>query len=96
MIKGMSYFRKKRPINSNNIFEYSDEFLKEICDDLIKLKISNLSNPKSNEFNNKTKQIVGKSFNESEFKDLIDLKIEILKKKFLINLKRQEMKELNF
>ena len=46
--------------------------MKEIYDDLIKLKISNLSNPKSNEFINKTKQIVGKSFIETEFKELIE------------------------
>ena len=50
------------------------EFLKEISVDLIKLKISNLSNPKSNEFNNKTQQIVGKSFEETEFKNLVEAK----------------------
>ncbi len=65
------FSQRKNAMNSENIFDYSDEFLKEISDDLIKLKISNLSNPKSNEFNNKTKQIVGKSFEETEFKDLI-------------------------
>ena len=59
-------------MKSINIFDYSSEFLNEISDDLIKLKISNLSNPKSNEFNNRTKQIIGKSFEEDEFKDLID------------------------
>ena len=58
MIKGKLYFsQRKNAINSENIFDYSDEFLKEISDDLIKLKISNLSNPKSNEFYNRTKQI---------------------------------------
>ena len=62
------FSQRKNAMNSENIFDYSDEFLKEISDDLIKLKISNLSNPKSNEFNNKTKQIVGKSFEETEFK----------------------------
>ncbi len=68
------FSQRKNAMNSTNIFDYSDEFLKEISDDLIKLKISNLSNPKSNEFNNKTKQIVGKSFEETEFKDLIEAK----------------------
>ena len=68
------FSQRKNAMNSENIFDYSDEFLKEISDDLIKLKISNLSNPKSNEFNNKTKQIVGKSFEETEFKDLIEAK----------------------
>jgi len=68
-------------MNSRNIFDYSDEFLKEISDDLIKLKISNLSNPKSNEFYNKTKQIIGKSFEENEFKDLIEAKDNDFRKK---------------
>ena len=31
---------------------------------LVKLKIQKLSNPKNNEFDNRIKQIVGKSFNE--------------------------------
>ncbi len=68
------FSQRKNAMNSENIFDYSDEFLKEISNDLIQLKISNLSNPKSNEFYNKTKQIVGKSFEETEFKDLIEAK----------------------
>ncbi len=68
------FSQRKNAMSSENIFDYSDEFLKEISDDLIKLKISNLSNPKSNEFNNKTKQIVGKSFEQTEFEDLIEAK----------------------
>ncbi len=68
------FSQRNNAMNSENIFDYSNEFLKEISDDLIKLKISNLSNPKSNEFNNKTKQIIGKSFEENEFKDLIEAK----------------------
>ncbi len=68
------FSQRKNAMNSENIFDYSDEFLKEISDDLIKLKISNLSNPKSNEFYNKTKQIIGKSFEETEFKNLIEAK----------------------
>ncbi len=75
------FSQRKNAMNSKNIFDYSDEFLKEISDDLIKLKISNLSNPKSNEFHNKTKQIVGKSFEETEFKDLIAAKDKDFKEK---------------
>ena len=68
-------------MNSNNIFDYSDEFVKEISDDLIKLKISNLSNPKSNEFRNRIKQIVGKSFEEAELEKLILTKDKDFKEK---------------
>ncbi len=75
------FSQRKNAMNSDDIFNYSDEFLKEITDDLIKLKISNLSNPKSNEFYNKTKQIVGKSFEETEFKDLIEAKDESFREK---------------
>ena len=80
------FSQRKDAMNSENIFNYSDEFLKEISDNLIKLKISNLSKPKSNEFYNKTKQIIGKSFNETEFKNLIEAKDkdfkEIISNKF--------------
>ena len=79
------FSQRKDAMNSENIFDYSDEFLKEIIEDIIKLKIQNLSNPKSNEFSNRLKQIVGKSFDESELKGLIfgkdsELKEEIIKK----------------
>ncbi len=75
------FSQRKNAMNSENIFDYSDEFLKEISHDLIKLKISNLSNPKSNEFYNKTKQIIGKSFEETEFKNLIEAKDNDFRKK---------------
>ncbi len=68
------FSQRKNAMNSENIFDYSNEFLKEISDDLIKLKISKLSDPKTNEFSNKTKQIIGKSFEENEFKNLIEAK----------------------
>ncbi len=73
------FSQRKNAMNSENIFDYSDEFLKEILEDLIKLKIQNLSNPKSNEFNNKVRQIVGKSFNDSELQSLISAKDNELK-----------------
>ena len=82
------FSQRKNAMNSENIFDYSDEYLKEISEDLIKLKIQNLSNPKSNEFNNKVKQIVGKSFNDSELQSLISAKDNELKEK--ISLKFNE------
>jgi preprotein translocase subunit SecA len=42
-----------------------------------------LSNPKSNEFSNRLKQIVGKSFDESELKSLISAKDGELKEKII-------------
>ena len=46
-------------------------------------KIQNISNPKSNEFSNRLKQIVGKSFNEIELKKLISSKDEEIKEKII-------------
>lgn len=77
------FSQRKNAINSQSIFDYSDEFLKEIIDDIIKLKIQSLSNPKSNEFRNRLKQIVGKSFDESELKSLISTKDAELKEKII-------------
>ncbi len=75
------FSQRKNAMNSKNIFDYSNEFLKEITQDIINLKIQNLSNPKSNEFSNRLKQIVGKSFEETEFKELISLEDNKIKEK---------------
>jgi preprotein translocase subunit SecA len=90
------FSQRKDAMSSKNIFEYSDEFLKEIIQDIIKLKIQNLSNPKNNEFSNRLKQIVGKSFNESELKELLSVKDEKLKEKILFKFSesRQERVKL--
>ncbi|MDB3959255.1 preprotein translocase subunit SecA [Candidatus Pelagibacter sp.] len=77
------FSQRKNAMNSQSIFDYSDEFLKEIIDDIIKLKIQSLSNPKSNEFSNRLRQIVGKSFDESELKALISAKDVELKEKII-------------
>ncbi|MDC3037532.1 preprotein translocase subunit SecA [Candidatus Pelagibacter sp.] len=77
------FSQRKNAMNSSDIFGYSDEFLKEIIEDLIKLKIQKLSNPKSTEFSNRIKQILGKSFTDKEFEELIASKDEELKEKIL-------------
>ena len=77
------FSQRKTAMNSKNIFDYSNQFLEEICDDLIKIKIKNLSNPKSNEFTTRTKQILGKSYNDSELKELTEAKDKIFREKIL-------------
>ncbi len=77
------FSQREGVMNSNKVFEYSELFLNEIIDNLIKLKSSNASNPKNIDFNNKLKQILGKSFEENDFKDLISLKDELLKEKII-------------
>ena len=75
------FSQRKNAMNSKNIFEYSDEFLKEIIQDLVKLKIQKLSNPKNNEFDSRIKQIVGKSFDAIEMEELISATDNELKEK---------------
>ncbi len=75
------FSQRGNTMNSKNIFDYSESFLKEIIEDIIRLKIQNLSNPKSNEFSNRLKQIVGKSFEENEIKELISAKDNEIKEK---------------
>jgi len=58
-------------MNSETIFDYSEEFLKEIIDNIINLKRYKKSDPKNTEFDNKLKTIVGKSFDDKEFQELI-------------------------
>ncbi|PHX88937.1 MAG: preprotein translocase subunit SecA [Pelagibacteraceae bacterium] len=82
------FSQRKDVMNSKNIFEYSDEFLKEILENIIKLKIKKLSDPKNNEFENFLKLLFGKSFNEVEIKNLNLLKDNNLKEK--INAKFSE------
>ena len=73
------FSQRKNAMNSENIFDYSNEFLKEIIENIIKLKVQNLSNPKSNEFSNRLRQIVGKSFEEGELQEIITSKDDEIK-----------------
>ncbi len=56
------FSQRKKVISSSNIFEYSDEFLREIVDELSKLKSKKSLNPNNNEFENKLKSLMGKNF----------------------------------
>ena len=75
------FSQRKKAMSSDNIFSYSDEFLKDIIEDLIKLKILKLTNPKNNEFNNKIRQILGKSFSDQELEELTSYNDNEIKEK---------------
>ena len=68
------------------------EFLNEILDNLLISKKKSVANLKNNEFENKLKLILGKNFEENEFKNLILLNEKELKNKIIdkFNIKRQE------
>jgi len=68
-------------MNDEKVFDYSDEFLSEIIEHLISLKLQSLSKTKNNEFDNQLKILLGKSVNETEFKNLKELKNQEFKDK---------------
>ena len=81
------FSQRKDAMDSEKIFDYSDNFLSEIVDNLISLKIQKLSNPKNNEFNNKLKAIFGKSLNDNEYEELISLNDTKLREKIFEKFK---------
>ncbi len=86
------FSQRDEAMNSDKIFQYSEDFLQEILEDLIKLKIKKQSNPKSKDFENKLKSILGKNFQDSEFKLLISDNDKIFKEK-IINKFKETRKE---
>ena len=81
------FSQRKDAMDSEKIFDYSDNFLSEIVDKLISLKIQKLSNPKNNDLNNKLRTIFGKSLNDDEYDDLISLSDEKLREKIFKKFK---------
>ena len=81
------FSQRKDAMDSEKIFDYSDSFLSEIVDNLVRLKIQKLSNPKNNELINRLRTIFGKSLNDNEYDELISLSDEKLKEKILKKFK---------
>ncbi len=84
--RNVIFSQREDAMNSDKIFDYSNSFLNEIIDDLIGLKLKKKSNPKSTDFENKLKSILGKNFIYSYLEELTncsdkDLR-ESLNKKF--------------
>ena len=70
------FSQRNNVMNSDKVFDYSDEFLSEIMGHLINLKTQKLSKTKNNEFNNQLKTLLGKSIENHEFENLTNLKNE--------------------
>ena len=60
------FSQREKIITTTNIFEFSDEFLQEMINNLIQLKSKKLNNPKNIEFENKLKSLMGKNFDLSK------------------------------
>ncbi len=79
------FSQRRDAMNSNQIFEYSDHFFEEILQNLSNLKTLKVSDPKNNDFENKLRTILGKNFNQDEFKNFVssndqEFKNNIIKK----------------
>ena len=68
------FSQRNNVINSNNADTLSDDFLNEIIDDLKETKSKYLAKPNSNDFTNQFKSLFGKSFNNEEIDNLVNLK----------------------
>ena len=73
------FSQRKNVINSKKIFDYSDEFLTEIIDNLINFRAKGSLQSRNGEFDNQLKIVIGKSFDENQIKDLKSLKDQELK-----------------
>tara|TARA_B100001057_G_scaffold145928_1_gene145918 strand:- start:952 stop:3498 length:2547 start_codon:yes stop_codon:yes gene_type:complete len=77
------FSQRKNAMESKQIFKYSEDFLEEIIQELIKLKILKTSNPKNNNFENKLRIILGKKFEDPKFQDIITTSDNEFKSKIL-------------
>jgi len=82
------FSQRKDTMNSKEIFNFSENFLNEIIEDLVKLKSLKISNPKSTDFENKIKALMGKKLNNEEFNQLISLNEKEFKEKVLEEFKK--------
>ena len=65
------FSQRKNVINSNKIFEYSDNFLSEIIENLVNKKSNFTSSNNTKDLENQINSLVGKSFNKTEVQDLL-------------------------
>ena len=89
------FSQRDNAMNSDQIFDYSEDFLKEIIDGLIKLKIQKISNPRSNEFENRVKSLMGKTLTDEEFLQLNKLGDDDFKKKIIDQFNNSRKERIN-
>ena len=66
------FSQRKNVINSNKIFEYSDNFLSEIIENLVNKKSNFTSTNNTKDLENQINSLVGKSFNKTEVQELLN------------------------
>ena len=85
--RNVVFNQRKEAMDSNQIFDYSENFLDGIINDLNELKSFKKSNPNNNDFENKLKLILGKNFTKPEFEKLIVLNNNEFKEKIINKFK---------
>ena len=90
------FSQRNNIINSKEIFNISDVFLSEIIENLLDLKNKYLANPKINEFSNQLKSIVGKSFDEKEIENLIQIKNKEFEEKIKEKFKQKRNERIKY
>ena len=85
------FSQRKNAMNSKEIFDYSEDFLNEIINELLQLKKRKLSDPKNKDFDNKLLLILGKNFKNDELEKIKSLNNGQFKEK--IFEKFNEMRE---
>jgi preprotein translocase subunit SecA len=75
------FSQRNNVMNSEKVFDYSDEFMSEIISHLMDLKSQGLTKTKSNELITQLKTLFGKSIDNQEFENLVVLKDQDFKEK---------------
>ena len=86
------FSQRKEAMNSEKIFDYSNNFLDEISKDIVNSKIQKNANPKSAYFESQIKTLMGKNFDEKDLEELLKKKddelIKLISDRF--NVSREE------
>ena len=75
------FSQRNEVIENKDSRQYSENFLDEIIDDLKLKKTKKLANAGSNEINMQLKSLFGKSFEESEINELVNLENKVFEEK---------------
>jgi len=89
------FSQRDEAMNSDKVFQYSENFLQEILDDLINLRIKKQSSPQSKDFENKLKSILGKNLEESDLKLLNSDNDKIFKEKIINKFQETRKERIN-
>ena len=88
--------QRNQIISSENVFDYTDNFLDEVISKLKELKKSNLAKDNKSEQTLQIKSILGKSFEDGEINLVLDLNDQDFEKKIKdkFNFKRSEREKI--